>query len=374
MAEWSCIKCTYLNPDSNATTCELCGSGRDGFNEDKKWTCSACTSSQPSSATHCMVCGTVCDKPEAAAAAECVLGKPPGQAAGTFTSAPAPMLTGTDAYDEDLYILDACSCRMRRNDLQQHLTSAITDHVLPSTSALHTAVASLSCPRCSSLLSNQDVYRILGGTGLGQVYISLCAKVALIMPETSDAKPSSPPTCPDCSTTMTPTSALKTPNCPNKQTLKQALKCRGLQQPPGPKDQSATALAAALSATATWCCLTCPAVVDPPAAARAAVAAAVADSTAGSSSSSNSQPPAAVAAVKATCSSSLSAYSAVQELQGVMKGDPQAVAGDVAGKGKKGGGGGRGGRGGGRRWSYGGGGSSKWAAGTGKMHCTKWHW
>jgi hypothetical protein len=367
MAEWSCSQCTYLNSSCNgATACELCGNDRDCLTDKQQWSCALCTSPQPPESNQCDTCGSR-RQPQLNTAERVITDDKPNP-----KTSPLQLLTqaASGVPDEDLYILDACSCRMRRDDLLQLLTSAITKHILPSNTSLHAAVAALSCPRCSCLLSNQDAYRLLGGPGLGQVYTCLCAKMSHLLPKPLN-KPSSPPICPSCSTNMTPTASLKTSTCPNKQTLKQALKSRGLQQPPGPKEHSATALAAALSATATWCCLTCPAVVDPAAAVQAALHAAsvtAANASSTVSSSSSGATPAAVAAVKAACSSSASIWLAVEQLLGVMKGDLEAVAGKVgpAGKSTKGGGGKGGSTASKRRWSHKGpGSSSKWAAGTG---------
>ena len=78
---------------------------------------------------------------------------------------------------------------------------------------------------------------------------------------------------------------------------------------------------------------------------------------------------AALAAVKAACTSSITVWKEVQQLQEIIKGDPEAVAGGKDGRNRKGSGKGsrmgtanRSGRG-----LFGEGGSSKWAAGTGEL-------
>lgn len=63
---WACKKCTYLNPSSQKSTCEICLSSSSSSpppsssSSPPKWSCKACTFLNPYKNSNCEVCDSRC--------------------------------------------------------------------------------------------------------------------------------------------------------------------------------------------------------------------------------------------------------------------------------------------------------------------------
>ncbi|XP_072951202.1 uncharacterized protein [Typha angustifolia] len=69
MASWACSRCTFLNPPSQKSTCQIClspslpplsssSSPSSSSSSSLRWSCRACTFSNTPASTSCEVCGT----------------------------------------------------------------------------------------------------------------------------------------------------------------------------------------------------------------------------------------------------------------------------------------------------------------------------
>ncbi|XP_057421503.1 uncharacterized protein LOC130715423 [Lotus japonicus] len=65
MSSWSCIKCTFLNPPSQKSQCQICSSSpppspppSSSSSSPPKWSCKACTLLNPYKNSTCELCGT----------------------------------------------------------------------------------------------------------------------------------------------------------------------------------------------------------------------------------------------------------------------------------------------------------------------------
>ncbi|KAF9590288.1 hypothetical protein IFM89_032296 [Coptis chinensis] len=54
---WSCSQCTYLNPPSQTSTCQICLSPSSSSSAEK-WSCNACTFTNTGGNSNCEICGT----------------------------------------------------------------------------------------------------------------------------------------------------------------------------------------------------------------------------------------------------------------------------------------------------------------------------
>ncbi|KAK6932292.1 Endonuclease/exonuclease/phosphatase [Dillenia turbinata] len=60
---WTCSRCTFLNPSSQSSTCEICfnpssSNPSSSQSSESKWSCKACTFLNPYKNSNCEVCGT----------------------------------------------------------------------------------------------------------------------------------------------------------------------------------------------------------------------------------------------------------------------------------------------------------------------------
>ncbi|KAK6917280.1 Endonuclease/exonuclease/phosphatase [Dillenia turbinata] len=56
---WTCTRCTFLNPSSQSSTCEICfNPSSSTHSSESKWSCKACTFLNPCKNSNCEMCGT----------------------------------------------------------------------------------------------------------------------------------------------------------------------------------------------------------------------------------------------------------------------------------------------------------------------------
>lgn len=278
MEAWVCDTCTFLN-EVNQNACEVCAGVRRSrpVNVEGMWQCVKCSGSNVRSARLCQACTAPASKRqkiEADAAAETdfqieaadaiqidsQLEDPEGQAGASLPDSipfqsPASLNPGAD---NGVYILDSCNCRVMQEELVTHLSKQVEQHVLPETS-LPTAVTSLCCPKCTACITNKDLYCLLGGQKIAEVYNSIFLKVkALVSPVTAQPKTQ----CSQCNKPLLSFSCLAPGQAqPKNAVLIKALACRN-QPTNGVKAQLAARLKQILGSSCQAFCVSCPEVAN----------------------------------------------------------------------------------------------------------------
>lgn len=78
--------------------------------------------------------------------------------------------------DQEMYLLDGCSCHVPRSALVEHLEQARV--LIRGEAGLDECIQAVCCPVCAGLVTHNDAYSLLGGQRLGCIYQQLTARVS----------------------------------------------------------------------------------------------------------------------------------------------------------------------------------------------------